>query len=97
MPHDAHISFEDAESLTNIKHQQVYRWAKGLKDLDAYRKRLYGRAYFRQLTKKKPAKSYFSSSPLSVILTEGATSSREVLVDALIWSARLKSRTYGSL
>ena len=37
---DAHISFEDAESITGIDHrQQVSRWAKGLKDPDAYREK----------------------------------------------------------
>ena len=35
---------EDDAAEPGIKNQQVSRWAKGLKDLDAYRKRLYGRA-----------------------------------------------------
>src|SRR5207249_426777 len=41
------LSFEvdDAEELTGISHQQVSRWAKGLSDPDAYRKRLYGVEY----------------------------------------------------
>jgi hypothetical protein len=35
----------DAESLTGIKHQQVSRWAKALKDRQAYRAKLFGKAY----------------------------------------------------
>jgi hypothetical protein len=38
--HRGQLVRADAESITGIKHQQVSRWAKGLNDPDAYRKRL---------------------------------------------------------
>lgn len=36
---------DDAESLTGISHQQVSRWSKSLKDREAYRAKLFGKAY----------------------------------------------------
>ena len=39
------LECDDAESLTGIKHQQVSLWAKALKDREAYRIKLYGKAY----------------------------------------------------
>jgi hypothetical protein len=38
-------AFAEAELATGISHQQVSRWAKGLKDPAVYREALYGRAY----------------------------------------------------
>jgi len=46
VPKDAHlISYEEAEAETSIDHRVVSRWRKGLSDVDAYRLRMYGRAY----------------------------------------------------
>jgi phage N-6-adenine-methyltransferase len=39
------LSCEDAEKLTGITKQQVSRWGVALKDREAYRIKLYGRAY----------------------------------------------------
>lgn len=46
VPRSAHLlSFSEAEESTGIKHQQVSRWAKALKDRQAYRAKLFGKAY----------------------------------------------------
>jgi hypothetical protein len=39
------IDADSAETLSGIKHQQVSRWAKLLKDRDDYRNKLFGKAY----------------------------------------------------
>src|SRR5689334_10018767 len=45
VPRSEHLSFNDAEELTGIKHQQVSRWRKKLANEEAYRTALYGVAY----------------------------------------------------
>lgn len=39
------FSMDDAEKLTGISNQQVSRWRKRLADLEAYRSKLYGKAW----------------------------------------------------
>ena len=41
----AHISFDTAETLTGITHQQVSRWRNSLRDELKYREVLFGPSY----------------------------------------------------
>lgn len=45
VPRTADLNLTQAEELTGITSQQVSKWAKRLKDLPAYRARLYGAAW----------------------------------------------------
>jgi hypothetical protein len=42
---DRGYQVSDAETITGIKHQQVSRWAKALKDEESYRAQLFGKEY----------------------------------------------------
>lgn len=43
------LTMADAEAQTGIKNQQVSRWSRDMKDMDAYKEAVYGRAYARAM------------------------------------------------
>jgi hypothetical protein len=61
-PRSALIAQEDAEKRTEIKHQQVSRWAKRLQDPEGYRQLLLGAAWKQAMGETKAPHEYIQQS-----------------------------------